>query len=396
MRRLLALSFLLLISRADTFCQTYLVIPFHNVSGPANLDWIGESIAETIRETLVSYRLPAIDREEREEAAHSLSILPTALLTEASVIELGEKLAADRVVFGQFTFTAGEDSHSPSEGQLQIRANCIELDHTARGPEWKEAGAMADLSRLQTRLAWKTLQYAEPDTAPSEDECLESRPPVRIDAMENYIRGLLAPVLEQKHRFFTQAAHLDPEFSPPCFQLGRLQWEENSYRVAAQWLERVAKNDAHHMEAAFLLGLCRYHTGDYSGALDAFTLVARSAPFDGVYNNLAIAQFRLGATDAVQNLRQALRGDSSDPDYHFNLGYVFWRQGDLRAAQEQFRAVLKLDPEDADARQLLDRCVHNSGPRRGDLSSEGLERLTENFDEIARRRRKVRMEEGRP
>ncbi len=41
-----------------------------------------------------------------------------------------------------------------------------------------------------------------------------------------------------------------------------------------------------------------------------------------------------------------------------------------------------MDSEDAEARQLLDRCLRHSGPRRGDLSSEGLERLKEDFDEI--------------
>ena len=46
--------------------------------------------------------------------------------------------------------------------------------------------------------------------APGEQEFLKARPKVRLDAVENYIRGLVATTPEQRHRFFTQAAHRQP------------------------------------------------------------------------------------------------------------------------------------------------------------------------------------------
>src|SRR3989442_10201605 len=80
----------LLPARADTV----LVLPFFNLSNSANLDWIGESIAETIRESLIAHDVLALDREERQEAFHRLSIRPYALLTRASVLKLAESLDA--------------------------------------------------------------------------------------------------------------------------------------------------------------------------------------------------------------------------------------------------------------------------------------------------------------
>ena len=139
---------------------------------------------------------------------------------------------------------------------------------------------------MQTSLAWRILRFLRPAESGDEKEFLERCPPVRIDAMENYIRGLLAPALEQKHRFFTQAALLEAEFSQPCFQLGRMQWEDNSYRPAMEWLKRVTPEDANYMEANFILGLCKYRLGDYDGAQAAFTMVAEHAPLSDVYNNL--------------------------------------------------------------------------------------------------------------
>ena len=85
-------------ARADTF----VVLPFFNVSQNANLNWIGESLSESIGEALTSVGLLALDRDERIEVYRRLSIRPHALLTRASVIKIADTLGAARVVFGQF------------------------------------------------------------------------------------------------------------------------------------------------------------------------------------------------------------------------------------------------------------------------------------------------------
>src|SRR5580765_8005483 len=93
-------------ARADTV----LVLPFFNMSNSANLDWIGESIAETVRESLLEQGVLALNREERQEAFLRLSIRPYALLTRASVIKIAEALDAGQVMFGQYTVTPSAGS----------------------------------------------------------------------------------------------------------------------------------------------------------------------------------------------------------------------------------------------------------------------------------------------
>src|SRR5882757_9112213 len=100
-------------ARADTV----LVLPFFNLSNSSNLDWIGESLAETVRESLMAHGVLALDREERVEAFRRLSIRPYALLTRASVIKLAESLDAGQVIFGQYSVAPGTD---PSKGSLRI------------------------------------------------------------------------------------------------------------------------------------------------------------------------------------------------------------------------------------------------------------------------------------
>src|SRR5436190_15739608 len=124
---------ILLISLAlgAAHADTILVLPFFNLSNSANLDWIGESIAETVRESLLTQGVLALDREDRQEAFRRLSIRPYALLTRASVIKLAESLDAGQVMFGQYTLTPSANSI----GTLNISARVLDLKKFKQGAE---------------------------------------------------------------------------------------------------------------------------------------------------------------------------------------------------------------------------------------------------------------------
>jgi len=389
MRRPLPLLFLLL--SVPVRADSVLVVPFFNLSSSANLDWIGVSISQALREALASGGVPVLDRQEREEVYRRLSIRPYARLTRASVIKVAEALDAGEVIYGEFELLPAVEN-SPaggSRGSLRITAHMLDVNHLRKGPEFGEVGALEDLTKLETDLGWQALRILAPGRTPSAEEFHKERPPVRVNAMENYIRGLLAATPDQKHRFFTQAVRLDEGFSQPCFELGRLYWDKKEYRLAAPWLARVKAADPHFLEANFLLGLCRYHTADYGGAEGAFELVGRSLPLDEVFNNLGAALSRRSRPGALENFRKALESDPSDPDYHFNVGYVLWKAGDFTTAADSFRAVLDRNPEDALSTLMLGRCLKKSGPRPGDPRSEGLERLKYNYEERAYRQLKA-------
>src|SRR2546430_3220108 len=110
------------IALSPCWADTVLVVPFFNLSNSSNLDWIGESIAETVRESLTAHDVLALDREERQEAFRRLSIRPYALLTRASVIKLAESLDAGRVIFGQYSVSPGI---APSKGSLRINSRIL-------------------------------------------------------------------------------------------------------------------------------------------------------------------------------------------------------------------------------------------------------------------------------
>jgi len=375
----ICLSLVLTTARADT----YLVLPFFNLTKNANLDWLGESVAETLGESLGSEGLMVLNRDDRVEAYRRLGIRPYSLLTKASVVKIGQELDAEHVIFGQFDLKALPDSAAKSRGSLTIAAGIVDLRRIKEGPEFRELGALEDLAAIEGHLAWQTLRFLRPNTAPAESLFRERHPAVRVDAIENYVRGLLAANDDEEHRFFTQAVRLDVHYSQPCFQLGRLLWKKKEYKSAGDWFQKVAPTAAHYHEANFFLGLCRYYTGDYAGARDAFQLVARVVPLNEVYNNLGAAESRVSAAEALDNFRRALEGDPNDTGYLFNVGYALWKQGNYADATRSFRAVLERDPKDVEAGLLLDRCAKQSGPRPGETRTEGLERVKTTFEESA-------------
>lgn len=378
-----ALSLFILLSIPSLRAETVLVLPFFNHTAQNNLDWIGVSISENIREALTAEGVLTIRREDRLEAYRRLGIRPLALLTKASVLKVADMLDADQVVYGQYELTKDEKSPS-TRGTLRISADILDLRGMRKGPDFMAVGALEDLAALQTHISWQSLQFITPKTSPSEEEFRKLRPAVRVDAMENYIRGLLVPASEeQKIQLFSQAARIDPRYPQPCFELGKLYWGKKNYKSAAEWLQKVPPTDTHYREAMFFLGTARYYLNEFSAAQAAFETVVREVPLNEVWNNLGAALSRQNKGESIENYHKALEGDPNDPAYHFNLGYAYWKQSDFEKAANAFRATLERDPDDTEATTLLGRCLQRSGVRAGDPKSNGLERLKLEYEESA-------------
>ena len=390
------LIFLLLASPFCRAADTVAVLPLFNLdeSTSANLDWIGESVAETIHEALGSSGLLVLPREDREEAYHRLSLRTGVVLTRASVLKIGETLDAGQIVFGELR-VAEADLPTNLKASLRLVVRIIDLKKLREGPEFSEEGPLENLSQMETKLAWLLLREFAPGSAPSEDAFLHDRAPVRVDAMENYVRGLMASNDDQKMKLFTQAARLDDHFSQPNFQLGRMLFAKKDYKTAAQWLAKVSKGDSHFLEAAFLRGICKYYQSDFDGAIDQFRMVSGEIPLNEVFNNLGAALSRKNDPSATDNFNKALEGDQADPDYWFNVGYSLWKQGKFALAAENFRATLDRASNDQEATIMLGRCIKMDGPHPGDPRSDGRERIKTAFEDSAFRQLQAELKSAR-
>ena len=360
--------------------ETILVLPFFNLSKNNNLEWVGDSLSEALTETLAGEGLNLVKPELRDEILRQLSVRRYAVLTRATVMELATNLDAGVVIYGDFNAPPA----APGAKQtLQVNARVLDVRKLHRGPEFQAEGALEDLSSLQNRLNWQVLSSLLPDSAPSQADFSRAHPPVRTEALENYIRALRTNSTEQKLRLLATAARLEPAFAQPRFQLGRLNYIARSHRVAAEWFDKVAPSDMHYREALFLLALSRYRTGEFRKSAEAGQALAASMPLPEVLNNTGAALLRCGDLSALDWFLKALDADSADPEFHFNVGYVLWRRGDYKTAAQRFRSVLERRPQDEQAAMLLERCESGLAAKPGDLRTEGLERVKTEFNESA-------------
>jgi len=378
-----------IVMAASLPAETAAVLPFANRTAvadaaQASLDWIGESIAETVRDAIGSRGVVNLSRAEIDEAYGQLNLRPLSVLTEASVVKIGETLDAEQMVYGTFEFLPDPAApHGVADGSLKITAHIFDRRHFRQSSEFIETGNLEDLPTLEAHLAWRTLALLAPRLAPPESDFRSLRPPVRLDAEESYVRGLLAVTPDQRERLFLQAARLDARFGHPDYQLGRLHYDRKEYRQAADWLQKITPDDAHFREASFLLGLALFQFGDFAGSQKAFQSVADVVPLSEVYNNLGAAQNRRNLPQAIDSFRKALEGDPNDPVYLFNLGYALWKKGDYASAADRFRAVLDRQSTDDMATLMLGLCLKKQGLRPGDAHLETLERLKTNYEERA-------------
>lgn len=407
MYRAAVLAACLFLSVTPSEGQSYLVAPLQNRSAASNLDWIGESVAESLRAAMDSSDLPVLSREEREEGIKRLSLRPGAPMSFASWTKLTESLSADFLIHGQFEFLpapgsgatdkvsvppatapangggAGDPAplmHTTPKGQLRIDVRVFDRRHVLQTTEIIERGPIEDLALLETLVAYRLVKFLAKDFRLSREEFDRRHPPVKLTAKEYYIRGLMASTKEARHRYFAQAVLLEPSFAQPCFYLGLMQWDNNNYRVAAGWLERITPFQDHYWDAQFYLGLSRYQSANFDGALEAFRKLVSRYPVPEVMNNLGAVELALDMPEALGHFKAALDKDASDPDYHFNVAYALWRAGEYEAAAQKFRAVLDRVNDDQDAILLLGRSLKQSGPRQGEVRTEGLERLKEELD----------------
>lgn len=370
---------------------TILVLRFHNTSQFSELNWVGESVAETLMTEFSQASQIVVDRENRAAGVKRMDLRPEASFTKATLIRLGQNLDADYVVYGSYDAKLPPGGTQLKESSIEITARFLDLRKLHEGPEVSEQGRLADLARYKEHLAWESLKYIDPLSDPPLDHFIAPEKMTRLDAEESYIHGLLATDKDQQHKWFLQAANLDSHFVSPAYELGRVYWEKKDYRQSIKWLQRVPAHDARYSEARFRMGLDAYSAGDYNAAANYFREVANIMPLSEVYNNLAAAEEQLNQPAALDDYRHALDGDPNDVTYVFNLGSALLRKNQFEEAGKRLEVVTTHSPDDGEAQDLLARAQAKEVNPPGTAPLAPI-RLKTNFDAAAFRQLKAMLQ----
>ncbi|MGB9073030.1 MAG: tetratricopeptide repeat protein [Terriglobales bacterium] len=365
--------------------RTLAVIPFENTSPTPGLEWLGEAFAEALHEQLNSPVLYVASREERFRAYERLGIPAGMHPSRATLYRIAEQMDVDYAVLGSYRFDGAE---------LTATAQLLDMRGQKLLPAASESDPLRDLGRLQSALAWDMLRLIRSDFSEPKDQYVASLPPVRLDAFEDYIRGILAPVAEERIRRYQEATRLNPAYAEAWLELGMTYFAQRSYEPAMAALEQVAASSPEARKANFYLGLAAYYHGDFARSENAFAFVAARLPLAEVYNNLGVVRARRGHKDAASDFQKAIQNDPSDPDYHFNLGLALGRSGDHAGAARELRTALEQRPNDAEAQALL--ATHGSSVMglapAPSATKAPLERIKRNYEENSFRQMTMQIE----
>ena len=354
-----------------SFIETIIVMPFENVSNAPGIHWISEAFPEVLSQRLSSPNTYALTRDDRLRAYDRAGIPAQVYPSRATIYRLVEEMDVDYVILGRYNFDGRTFSTT---------AQILDMQHRKLLPGVQESGALPDLINIQTGLAWDLLRTLQPNFSLDKQAFASSAAPVRLDALENYIRGITAATTADKLQHFREAIRLNPTYNEALLRLGRTYFDEHQYDQAIAAFAQVSTTDARAREANFYLGLAAYYQGDFSRAQTAFNFVAARLPLPEVYNNLGIVTGHLGdKRQAANYLQKAVQADSRDPDYNFNLAMALAQTGDRDDAIHFLKEYLLVRPEDIDAHALLS--VISDSSKAPNPAKLPVEHMKSNYDE---------------
>ncbi len=358
-----------------------LVLPFDNRTGQPSLKWIREAAPEILSNRFASAGFAPMSRADRMYALDHLGLPEGFHPSRASSLKLAETLDADSIVVGSYvTDGAG----------IVAEARLVDVPHLRMSPAATSRGQMRDLIAVFDSLAWELTRQLDSGFSGSEETFVAAGAGLRLDAFEQYIRGITEPDHDERLHHLKNAVAESPGLSQAWMALGREDYNGQQYDEAAAAFARVGRNDPDALEAGFYRGLSLLFSGDYPRAEDAFAGVARVLPLAEVVNNQGVAVSRQGH-DGSPLIRQAVAADPNAADYHFNLAVSLKRHGVAGEALTELAQCLRLRPNDSEAVDLQkawsepvpSKTAAPNASQAAEPKADPLERIARNFDAVA-------------
>jgi tetratricopeptide (TPR) repeat protein/TolB-like protein len=348
----------------------YLVFPFENAGASPRLDWLGEGLEELTIQYLSDSGAQVYSHAGRAGELERYGLPASAKLSRATMLRIAQDLDADYVIFGSFA----------SDGtSLTIDARTLRVDPPALLTPVHESGPLNSLMDLHAGVAWHLLSANDKAYPLSPKEFAKLQRPLRLDAFEHFVRGLLASEDDPRLRELREAARLEPAWPDPAFALGETYAARGDCSSALPWFARVPRTHHRYVEAVFATGVCRLQLNQPDKAEESFTSLQAAlrnnsdrGPAEGnglsgadlpeILNNLGIALARQGKTPAaLADLQRATELDPDEDDYPFNLGLLSFRASDFAAAAKSFREAVGREPDNPEDRALLILSLEKAG-----------------------------------
>ncbi len=330
-------------AQEDTGGRVLLVLPFDNRTGQPGLDWVGESFAETLDQRLSSAGYLTISRDDRDYALDHLGLPLGFRPSRATTIRIAQTLDAEYVIVGHFSM----------QGQRVVaQAQVLQVNQLRMSQPVEESTDLKRLLDLENAIAWKCARQIDPKFPVALGTFLAASNKLKLDAYENYIRGITTQNNDERIKRLKAAVASDSGYVAALLALGKAQYAARDFDGAAATLAKIPNGSTAALEANFYRGLARFNSARYAEAEGAFAFVASRLPLPEVVNDEGVAQARQKKDGSVL-LQRASAADPQDGDYHFNVAVALRRKGDLAASKNEAEQAAKLRPTDNEAKLLL-------------------------------------------
>jgi len=380
--------------------RVVLVLPFDNRSGNTSLNWIGDSLPDTLNKRLTSAGFLTISHDDRQFAYDHLGLPADFRPTRATTIRIADQLDANYVILGSYTVVPAAGAGAAAgaaKNRIVIQARVLSMDSLRLSGVIEDSAELIRLFDVENAIAWKVASAMDPHFSVSEQTFLAAPGAVPLPAFEDYIRGINSTGDERLKRLKNAVSQV-PNYPAALLELGKEQYAQRDFDGAAATLAKVPKTDRLALEANFYIGLAEFNSANYAGAQAAFSFVASRLPLPEVVNDEAVALSRQGR-DSVDLFRKASEADPSDEDYHYNLAIAMFRRGDTVGATREAEAALKLKATDNEAIELLAQLKKVPAGTKLKADAEGgfspLERIRRNYSETGFRQAAFQLDQVR-
>jgi tetratricopeptide (TPR) repeat protein len=343
--------------------DTIVAMPFENVSGRAEYNWVGESFTAALADLLDKPGLVGVRPDERNVAYKQEGLPPTAILTRATMIKIAERAGANLMIIGTYRIEGqGRDS------SITVTARVIDIrEGRLVGKEFNRGGPLIDLQRLQGELAYEILTQRNPSSPYSREKLINDAQLAPIGAFENFIKATLTRDQQARIGFLERAIKEvadknKTKYVAAIFELGRIQYEAGDHKAALEQLAQISDQDARYDEAQFYIAVAEDALGQTDKALAAHQKLAERLPLYEVYSNIGalfIKQKQYGP--AINHLKPAVDAMPRDADTLFNLGYAYYLAKDYAKAVETLRNETRQRANDGEGFYLLSKALAAAG-----------------------------------
>jgi len=195
------------------------IMPFTNISGLKEHDWLCTGIAESISTKMGS--LPYFSLVERlrlAEAMKEIELGQTGLISESTATQTGQMAGAEELVIGSFQVV----------GQtIRINARFLKVEEATAHTTAEATGKMDEIFELQDKIVASFLANMSLPLNDQEKSLLTAKPTNSAEAFQLYSRAMdtytpegKAQSDEQRIALLDQSTRIDPNFAPAFISLG--------------------------------------------------------------------------------------------------------------------------------------------------------------------------------